>query len=124
MDVGRELFGVAIGVLLGVDDVLSRPTRDFLDEERGVMLLLRNGLAGVVFSTAAEVGFGVAPLLVRRDRVLCELAAEGAVGATARRGVMGVFAVRLLASVGFSGRGLFWLDRSIGILHCVCATIV
>jgi hypothetical protein len=45
-EVGREV----VGVLLGVDVVLSTPTRDFLDEERGVMLLLRNGFTGVTSS--------------------------------------------------------------------------
>lgn len=44
---------------------------------------------------------------------------EEADDATASRGVKGVFAgaVRLLASVGFSGRELFRSGRSMGILH-------
>lgn len=125
---GRELFGVAFGVSLGVDAPLSPPTRDFLDDERGVMLLFRNALTGVMFSWATVGSRGVVPpLLLRAGRVLWTLLAEAAVGATARRGVNGVFAVRLLASVGFSGRAVCWLGRSIGILLRVlrsCAWVV
>lgn len=47
VDEGRVLLGVPEGVVVGVDCVLPTPTRDFLDEERGVMLLLRNDLTGV-----------------------------------------------------------------------------
>lgn len=103
---------------LGVDDVLSTPTRDFLEEERGVTLLLRKAFTGVT-SLCEEAGglAGVVPLLVRVVRVLDELTVEEAVDATASRGVKGVFAaVRLLASVGFNGRGLFRSVRSMGIL--------
>ena len=118
MEPGRELLGVAEGVALGVDEALSTPTRDFLEEERGVTLLLRNALTGVtsLCDEATDLA-GVAPLLVRVVRVLDELTVEEAVGATASRGVKGVFAaVRLLASVGFNGRGLFRSVRSMGIL--------
>jgi hypothetical protein len=110
---------VAEGVPLGVDEALSTPTRDFLVDERGVMLLLRNGLTGVTLSWAAVATLGVLPTLLRAVRLLEELTVEEAVGATASRGVKGVFAVRLLASVGFSGRGLFRSGRSMGILQCV-----
>jgi hypothetical protein len=108
---------VAVGVLVG--DMLSKPTLDFLEDERGVTLLFSNTLAGVTFSGPVALGLGVVPLLLRVVRVLCELLVGVAEGAAASRGVMGVFAVRLLASVGFSGRGVFWLGRSIGILLCV-----
>lgn len=118
MDPGRELLGVAEGVPLGVDDVLSTPTRDFLEEERGVTLLLRKAFTGVTSLCEEAAGLaGVVPLLVRVVRVLDELTVEEAVGATASRGVKGVFAaVRLLASVGFNGRELFRSVRSMGIL--------
>jgi hypothetical protein len=121
VDPGRELLGVAEGVTLGVDEALSTPTLDFLVEERGVTLLLRNGLTGVTsLYEDAAAALGVVPLLVRVVRVLEELTVEEAVGATASRGVKGVFAaVRVLASVGFSGRGLFRSVRSMGILQCV-----
>ena len=117
VEVGRELFGVALGVLLG--DIASTPTRDFLVEERGVMLVLKKGFAGVVVSTLAVLALGVVPLLVRVVRALTVLLAGAAEGVAASRGVRGVFAVRLLASVGFSGRGVFGLVRSMGILLCV-----
>lgn len=122
VEVGRELLGVAEGVTLGVDVALSPPTRDLRDDERGVMLLLRKAFTGVTLSTLATVGaLGVVPLLLRAVRVLVELTVDEAVGATASRGVKAVvFAVRLLASVGFSGRGLFRSGRSMGILQCVC----
>lgn len=119
VEAGRELLGVAVGVPLGVDEALSTPTRDFLEDERGVMLLLRKGLTGVASSRAVLLTLAVLPLLVRAVRLLCELFAEAVVGATASRGVRGVFAVRLLASVGFSGLGLLGWGRSIGILHGV-----
>jgi hypothetical protein len=120
VDPGRELLGVAEGVTLGVDEALSTPTRDFLEEERGVTLLLRKALTGVTSLCEAAGALGVVPLLVRVVRVLDELTVEEAVGATASRGVKGVFAaVRLLASVGFSGRELIRSVRSIGILQCV-----
>jgi hypothetical protein len=110
---------------LGVEDALSPPpTRDFLAEERGVMLVFRKDLAGVVLSGALGATLGAAPpLLVRAVRVLEELTVDEAVGATARRGVKGVVvfaAVRLVASVGFSGRGLLRSGRSMGILRSVC----
>lgn len=98
---GRELVGVTPGVVLG--DTLSTPTRDLRVEERGVTLLLRYGFVGVAVS-AATAALGGTPLVVR----VVEVAAS--------RGVRGVFAVRLLASVGFNGRCVFWLGRSMGIL--------
>ena len=61
-------------------------------------------------------------------RLVCDELVEGVVGAeeargTARRGVTGVVfpvaAVRLLASVGFRGRGWFGVLRSMGILQVV-----
>lgn len=117
VDPGRELLGVAEGVPLGVDEALSTPTLDFREEERGVILLLRKGLMGVTSLCEGAAALGVVPLLVRAVRVLEELTVEEAVGATASLGVKGVFAaVRVLASVGFSGRGLFRSVRSMGIL--------
>lgn len=126
VEVGRELLGVAEGVTLGVDDALSPPTRDLRDDERGVILVLRKAFTGVTLSCEATVGaLGVVPLLLRAVRVLVELTVDEAVGATASRGVKGVvFAVRLLASVGFSGRGLFRSGRSMGILQCVCVWLL
>lgn len=128
-DVGREALGVTLGESLG--ELTSTPARDFLEDERGVMLLLRKALTGVTLSCVATGARGVVPLLVRRARelvlmvlpvVLWEVAVAVAVavlGVAARRGVKGVFAVRLLASEGFSGgRGWFWLGRSMGILSC------
>lgn len=45
MDDGLAIGGVLLGVLLGVEEVLS--TLAFLDPERGVMLELKNALTGV-----------------------------------------------------------------------------
>jgi hypothetical protein len=119
VELGRELEGVADGVALGEGKPLSTPPRDFLEDERGVTLLLRKALTGVTLSWAVAAALGVVASLLRAVRVPWELTVEEAVGATASRGVKGVFAVRLLASVGFSGRGLFRSGRSMGILHCV-----
>ena len=60
-----------------------------------------------------------APVLVRAVRVLEELTVDEADEATASLGVKGVFAGagRVLASVGFSGRGLLRSVRSMGILQ-------
>ena len=115
-EVGREEVGVALGVLLGVDDALSKPTRDFLDDDLGVMLLLRNGLTGVTSSRITVFTLGDATLLLRIGRAPCDAFVEANVGAVARRGVMGVLAVRLLASAGFSGQEVCGVDRSAGIL--------
>jgi hypothetical protein len=52
-------------------------------------------------------------LLVRAVRLGCEVVVVPVEGAEARRGVRGVFAVRLLASFGLR---LFWGFRSMGIL--------
>jgi hypothetical protein len=62
---GRE----DVGVPLGVDEALSTPTRDFLDEERGVMLLLRKALTGVTSSSTVVLALGVVALLVRAVRL-------------------------------------------------------
>lgn len=93
----------------------SVPTRDFLEEERGVMLLFKNGFTGVTLSWVATVARETVPLPLRRAweavlvLVVLAVAIEVVVvGTAARRGVKGVFAVRLLASVGFSG-GRGWL---------------
>jgi hypothetical protein len=109
---GREGAGVLVGVPLGVEEALSAPTRDFLDDERGVMLLLRKALTGVTSSTTVELTRGVVALVVRTGRPGVGAVAVVVEGA-ASRGVRG-FAVRLLASFGLR---LFWGLRSMGILH-------
>jgi hypothetical protein len=113
VEAGREEVGVLIGVPLGEDKVLSTPTRDFLDEERGVMLLFRNAFTGVTSSTTTLLTLGVVALLLRTLRPVWEPVALAAEGVAASRGVRGVFAVRLLASFGLR---LFWGFRSMGIL--------
>lgn len=95
---------------LGVEVVLLTPTRDFLDDERGVMLLLRNGLTGVTSSCAAGVVLGVLPTVLRTVLLDCRLLVEASEGAS--RGGTGVFAVRFVASVGFKGRPLLFVVRS------------
>lgn len=118
VDEGRELIGVVAGEAFGEDAPLPRPTRDLRDEVRGVMLVPRNDLAGVVASSLmGAASRGVAPLALRTVRLVCDVLLAGVEGARARRGVRGVFAERLLASVGFKGRGLFGVDRSMGILQ-------
>ena len=71
---------------------------------------------------------GASPGAARAVRLVCDELVEGVVGAeeargTGRRGVTGVVfpvaAVRLLASVGFRGRGWFGVLRSMGILQVV-----
>lgn len=64
-------------------------------------------------------------MLVRAVRVLEELTVDEADEATASLGVKGVFAGagRVLASVGFSGRGLLRSVRSMGILQGGGATV-
>ncbi len=117
IEVGRDEVGVAPGVLLGVDEALSKPTRDFLDDDRGVMLLLRKGFTGVTSSRTAVFTLGVvAALLLRIGRPLCEVFDDANVGAPARRGVIGVLAVRLLASAGFSGHEVCGVDRLVDML--------
>jgi hypothetical protein len=93
------------------------PTRDFLDEERGVMLLLRKDLMGVDWSSCAGVlARGVLPTLLRTVRAGWALLAEATEGA--RRGVTGVFAARVLANVGFKGRPVLEFRRSgTGMVH-------
>jgi|TARA_R110002003_G_scaffold1184_1_gene22558 hypothetical protein len=113
VDVGREEAGVLMGVPLGVEVGLSTPTRDFREEERGVTLLFRNALTGVTSSKTAVLTLGVVAVPLRTVRLDCELFADAEEGATASRGVRGVFAVRLLASFGLR---LFWGLRSMGIL--------
>jgi hypothetical protein len=113
VEVGRELDGVADGVEVGVELVLLTPTRDFLVDERGVMLLQRKALTGVTSSCWAVVAaLGVTAALLRAVRLVCELLAEEAPEG-ARRGATGVFAVRVVASVGFNGRPLFVFERSL-----------
>jgi len=125
MEVGREEDGVWMGVPLGVDDGLSKPTRDFLDEERGVMLLLRKAFTGVTSPYAVELALALALGVVAfaprslRPGCDCEALAGCAVGAPASRGVRDVLAVRLLASFGFR---VFWGVRSIGILLASCSS--
>jgi hypothetical protein len=92
------------------------PTRDFLDDERGVTLLLRNVLTGVVKSSlATESPFGVFPVSLLSGRRGREVFVE--VADAARRGVMGVFAVLFVARVGIKGRLLLTLYLSVGILN-------
>jgi hypothetical protein len=114
VEAGREDEGVLMGVPLGEDNVLSTPTRDFLDEDRGVILLFRKAFTGVTSSCTVLATLGVVALLLRTVRVDCVLFAVAWEGAAARRGVSGVFAVRLLASFGLR---LFWGVRSMGIIH-------
>lgn len=120
MDEGRELVGVVPGEALGVEELLLTPTRDFLVVVRGVTLTLRCDLAASSLTGAASLG--ATPLALRAVRLVCEELLEGVEGASARRGVTGLFpfaAVRLLASVGFRGRELFGALRSRGILFVV-----
>lgn len=92
------------------------PTRDFLDDERGVTLLLRKVLTGVVKSSpATESPFGVFPVSLLSGRGGREVFVE--VADAARRGVMGVFAVLFVARVGIKGRLLLTLCLSVGILN-------
>jgi hypothetical protein len=100
-------------VVDGVEPALLTPTRDFRAEERGVMLLSRKGFTGVVSSCAIVLGGrGVVLTLLRTVRLDSVLLAE-----VASRGVRGVFAVRVLASVGFKGLPLFVFRRSVGIVR-------
>lgn len=122
MDEGRELIGVVAGEALGVDELLPTPTRDLRVVVRGVTLALRSDLEEGVSSLMGAASLGVTPLALRTARLVCEELLEGVEGARARRGVMGVFpfaAVRLLASVGFRGRELLGVFRSMGILQMV-----
>lgn len=74
---------------------------DFRDEERGVMLVLRNALTGVDMSSLrAGLGIGSMSGLVGRLVVLA------GVVETASFGVTGVFAVLVEARAGMSGRPL------------------
>ena len=122
MDEGRELIGVVAGEALGEEALLLTPTLDRRAVVRGLLLVLRNVLEGVVSSLIGAASLGVTPLALRTVRLVCEVLLAGVEGARARRGVMGVFpfaAVRLLASVGFRGRELFGVFRSMGILQVV-----
>jgi hypothetical protein len=59
---------------------------------------------------------------VPRVRPGCELLAEAIEGA--RRGAMGVFAVRVVASVGLSGLPvLFVVVRSMGMVRCIVTEV-
>lgn len=69
VEAGRETLGVLDGVTLGVELLLLTPTRDFLEDERGVMLLLRKALTGVWSSGGAVFARGVLPTLLRGVRV-------------------------------------------------------
>lgn len=114
MEDGREATGVPEGVPLGVEPGLATPTRDVLADERGVTLLLMKALTGVMSSGAVVFTLGVLPTTLRDLRpgwALLVAVTEGA-----RRGVTGVFAVRVVARVGFSGREVFVLVRSVGIV--------
>lgn len=122
MDEGRELIGVVAGEAFGVDELLLTPTRDLRVVVRGVTLALRSDLEEGASSLLGAASLGVTPLALRTVRLVCEELLEGVEGARARRGVMGVFpfaAVRLLASVGFRGRELLGVFRSMGILQVV-----
>jgi hypothetical protein len=72
MEVGREPFGVALGVPLGVVFVLS--TLDFRDDDRGVILLLISVLTGVDSSS-----FGPLPRTVSGISLRAELRDSGGV---------------------------------------------
>jgi hypothetical protein len=115
VDDGRDELSVAEGVALGVETGLLKPTRDFLADERGVTLVFIAPRTGVRSSCEADGAFGVPAMVLRVVRRVGVLLAETAEGA--RRGAMGVFAVRVVASVGFSGRPLLVvLDRSVGMV--------
>jgi hypothetical protein len=120
MDEGREAIGVVAGEALGVGELLLTPTRDLRVVVRGVTFALRSDLEEGVSSLMGAASLGVTPLALRTARLVCEELLEGVEGARARRGVMGVFpfaAVRLLASVGFRGRELLGVLRSMGMLR-------
>lgn len=123
MDEGRELIGVVAGEAFGVDELLPTPTRDLRDVVRGVTFALRSDLEEKgVSSLMGAASLGVTPLALRTVRLVCEVLLEGVEGARASRGVIGVFpfaAVRLLASVGFRGRELLGVFRSMGIIQVV-----
>ena len=91
------------------------PARDFLDDERGVTLLLRKVLTGVMSSLATESPFGVFPVSLLSSRRGREVFVD--VADAARRGVMGVFTVLFVARVGIKGRLLLTLYLSVGILN-------
>ena len=62
------LQGVLVGVAFGVDCPLCVPTRDFLDEDRGVTLSLRKAFTGVDKSSRLALGlFLVSLRSVLRD---------------------------------------------------------
>lgn len=92
-----------VGVPLGVEFALPAPTRDFLDDDRGVMLLLRYGFMGVEKSAFPGDLLGDTASLLSARRA--DEPADGrATAAVARRGVIGDFTVRVLASAGTNGR--------------------
>lgn len=91
---------------------LPAPTRDFLDEERGVILLFRNALTGVRSSWEAALALEVLGVVLRVVRLVCVELAEAMDGAS--RGVSGDLTVRVVASAGFRGRPLLLvLERSV-----------
>lgn len=116
VEAGRGLNGVPVGVPLGV--VL--PARDFLEEERGVTLLLRKLFTGVDRSSRGPpLGVVLASLLSDlRDIGVVEGIADAA-----SRGVTGDFAVRFVASAGINGllmlvvlylsAGIFWRRKGL-----------
>jgi hypothetical protein len=114
-ETGREELGVAAGVpsAEGMEPGLVTLARDFLAEERGVTLLLMKGLVGVTSSGMATFARGVL-VPATRGLLLLEALAEASEGA--RRGATGVFAVRVVAREGFSGREVLVLLRSMGIV--------
>lgn len=95
----------------GVEFALPVPGRVFLEDERGVTLLLMKDFTGVTSSYTAVFTRGVAPRALRAGRPAGVLAVEGA----ASRGATGVFAVRAVARVGFNGREVFVFVRSMGM---------
>lgn len=113
MEDGRELLGVPEGVALAVEVGLPNPIRDLRADDRGVILLFRD--LGVRSSCGTVGAFGV-EAATRGARTVCELLAEEE--GVARRGAMGVFAVRFVASVGFRGLpGVFGFVRSMGMIR-------
>jgi len=79
-----------------------------------------NDFTGVTSSCRAVLTRGVAPALLRGVRVVWLQLAEATEGAS--RGATGVFAVRAVARVGFSGRAVLLVVRSMGIVcRCVCS---
>ena len=111
MDAGREAIGVVEGVPFGVEFALP-PARAFRAEERGVTLLATKPFTGVASSWAGAARRGVVPTALRAGRAAGVLATEGA-----SRGATGVLEVRVVARVGFSGRAVLVVVRSMGMVR-------